>query len=161
MKLKKAGIEDFEFFYDIKCEDDNLFWCGYVTKPDKKRLWAFWKQNIAENSLRDIYIAVVNNQSVGYAYVDYHSESEIELSLGVSSRVSGKGYGTGLILSLLEKYKDKYKYITAFVREDNIRSQRVFDKAGFVCLKKTRMVNDENENVLVLNKWLYKGDQKE
>lgn len=155
MRLIKAEIEDFDFFYDIKCEEENLFWCGYVTKPDRERLYAFWKRNITENPLRDIYIANANGESAGYVYVDYNSEEEIELSLGVSSKMSGKGYGTIIIRNLVEEYKDKYKYITAYIREDNIRSQKVFGNAGFVCLQEKKMIMDEKENKLVLDKWQY------
>ena len=31
--IRKARREDFEFFYTIKCEEDNLYWCGYREKP--------------------------------------------------------------------------------------------------------------------------------
>ncbi|MCI9270111.1 MAG: GNAT family N-acetyltransferase [Dorea sp.] len=155
MILKKAEIKDFDFFYNIKCEEDNLFWCGYFTKPERGNLYAFWDKNITDNSLRDIYIATIDGESVGYAYIDYNSEAEIEISLGVSNKMSGKGYGTDIIRNLVEKYKETYRYIVAYVRKDNIRSQKAFFKAGFVRLDETKTVIDERENELALDKWQY------
>lgn len=157
MKLKKAEIKDFDFFYNIKCEEDNLFWCGYLTKPEREKLYAFWEKNITGNSLRDIYIATIDGESVGYAYVDYNSAAEIEISLGVTNKMSGKGYGTDIIRSIVDKYKGRYRHIVAYVREDNIYSQKAFYKAGFVCLEETKTVIVERENELVLNKWQYNG----
>ena len=118
-------------------------------------MYAFWDKNITDNSLRDIYIATIDGESVGYAYIDYNSEAEIEISLGVSNKMSGKGYGTDIIRNLVEKYKETYRYIVAYVRKDNIRSQKAFFKAGFVRLDEMKTVIDERENELALDKWQY------
>ena len=45
--IRKARREDFEFFYTIKCEEDNLYWCGYREKPVRDDLHAFWKRYVS------------------------------------------------------------------------------------------------------------------
>ena len=97
--IRKARREDFEFFYTIKCEEDNLYWCGYREKPVRDDLHAFWKRYVStdkesavedtdnmrgaflHNERREIYIVQEEDRSVGYLYIDYSANAEAELSI--------------------------------------------------------------------------------
>lgn len=39
-------MDDFEFFYKLKCEDTNIFWTGHDKKPDRECLLSFFKESI-------------------------------------------------------------------------------------------------------------------
>lgn len=40
--IRKASLEDFAFFYEMKCEDTNIFWTGHGDKPNKENLHSFF-----------------------------------------------------------------------------------------------------------------------
>lgn len=52
--VRKAIMQDFEYFYKIKSEEDNLFWCGYDKKPIRESLFKFWEKHVSEDSNRTI-----------------------------------------------------------------------------------------------------------
>ena len=64
MMLKKATMMDFEDFFLMKSEEDNMFWCGYNRKPIKETLLAFWNKHILGNTFRTIYIIEWENKKV-------------------------------------------------------------------------------------------------
>ena len=36
--FERAIEEDFEKFYILKCDDENIFWTGYIKAPEKKSI---------------------------------------------------------------------------------------------------------------------------
>ena len=38
VSIRNASMDDFEFFYKLKCEDTNIFWTGHDKKPDRECL---------------------------------------------------------------------------------------------------------------------------
>lgn len=52
--FKKATMDDFEFFYDLKCEENNIFWTGHGEKPQKENLKKFYEHSV--NTGGDSYI---------------------------------------------------------------------------------------------------------
>lgn len=160
--LRKARIDDFNYFYEIKSEDDNLFWCGYAKKPIVDNLWLFWNKYIQDNSERTIFMIIIENKPCGYVYVDYKNMNNVELSIGVSSKCSGKGIATCAIQEIVLKLR-KYNVpeIFAYIREDNSRSERVFTKSGFIKTNLYRKLKLENSiDEITLFKWTYEDSCK-
>lgn len=42
LKIELATIDDFDFFYEIKSEENNIFWTGHKEKPNKDNLLIFF-----------------------------------------------------------------------------------------------------------------------
>lgn len=42
LSIRLATKEDFDFFYELKSEDFNIFWTGGGTKPEKENLRNFF-----------------------------------------------------------------------------------------------------------------------
>ena len=160
--LRKARMDDFIYFYEIKSEEDNLFWCGYINKPIVGNLLSFWNKYIQDNNERTIFMIIVNNKPCGYVYVDYKSQNKVELSIGVSIKCSGKGIATKAIKEIvLKMQKHRISEIFAYIREDNIKSERVFAKSGFVKTSLYNKVKLENSlDEIKLFKWIYKESCK-
>lgn len=137
--IRKAVHEDFEFFFAVKSEEDNLYWCGYRDKPVRENMLAFWNRYVSDEreresyldgGLREIYLVQEEDHPVGYLYIDYKSEKEAELSIGISSSESGKGYGTKAVKEAVGILGAEKLSAIAYVREDNDKSQKLFSKAG-------------------------------
>ena len=137
--IRKAVREDFDFFFSIKSEEDNLYWCGYRDKPRRENLQAFWDRYIPndrehktypEGTVREIYIIQEEDHPIGYLYLDYISDKEAELSIGISHAESGNGYGTKAVKEAVALLNEAKLSAIAYIREDNDKSKRLFSKAG-------------------------------
>lgn len=148
--IRKARREDFNFFYAVKCEEDNLYWCGYREKPVRENLLAFWNKYVSEDGRdepaesdetaagrpcgerREIYIVQEENHPVGYLYIDYSANEKAELSVGISSMESGNGYGTKAVREAVEYLQAMKLSAVGYIREDNDKSQALVRRAGLI-----------------------------
>lgn len=163
--IREAVAEDFEHFYQIKSEIDNMYWCGYTSAPKRESLWAFWNRNVPHTPARTIYMVLQEDFVCGYVYADTEvlegtEKKGIELSIGISERYSNGGLATKAIEEacrmLTETGKDPLIY--AYIRTDNLRSQRVFSKAGFVLTENFREMHLENQKEpMKLYQWIYQN----
>ncbi len=172
--IRKARREDFDFFYSIKCEDDNLYWCGYRERPVRENLLAFWNKYIPNDKestpdaidetcgdclrggMREIYIVEEENRAVGYLYIDYSEDAQAELSIGISNAESGNGYGTKAVKEAAAYLHTVKLSATAYIREDNDKSQALFKRAGLVRTDEYREMMlpcGENQKVVKLYRW--------
>jgi RimJ/RimL family protein N-acetyltransferase len=140
VSIRLAQEEDFEFFYEIKCEDDDVYWSGIPTKPDKGYLREFWNRIISNQSnhnetpRREAYI-IENYENglkinCGYLYADHLDNGSISFGLGVAKEYTGKKIGRNAITSFCNQTNNDN--FIAIIREDNIASQKMFANAGFV-----------------------------
>jgi RimJ/RimL family protein N-acetyltransferase len=130
--LRRAEADDFDFYYDLKCEPDNIYWCGHSEKPEREMLRK-WFNGALGRTDRDILIYVVGGARVGYAYVD-KSDDSFETSVAVSKKFEGRGYGTGIVREALEYIKKNYEIekVCAWVLEKNAASVRIHENAGYL-----------------------------
>ena len=94
-------------------------------------------------------------KTVGYIYAD--NNEEIELSVGISCYYAGQGIATNSIRALVELLSvTENKNIIAYIREDNVKSQRVFEKVGFKITDQYRTMNFTGSDCAMrLYKWIY------
>lgn len=143
MLLRKAIEEDYEFFFQIKSEPENMYWTGHEKKPDYEGLKEWFFKEL-KSSAREILIFEVGNQAVGYAYVYFiDSNQGIETAVAVSSRFSGLGYGQEIIKSTIQYCKINHpnKYIEAWILDENIVSIKIHEKAGYKVTNETKYIN--------------------
>ena len=150
MKLTIAKIEDFDEYYKLKSDDSNIYWTGWFNKPDYDNLKRFYIETI--NNLktikdRRIYLAYEDNKVVGYIYIDYVDDDTFALSPAISSEYQGKGYGKQIIdLGIQEGLKLGFKNMEAYIREDNIASQKCFEYNGAHKTDTSKNLYIENKN---------------
>ena len=82
VSIRLAEMQDFEAFYQIKCEPSNIFWAGFNAPPMKERLLEWFKDKIsrqANHLSRKIYMISDNNTPPTTNYRIYiHRPSDTE-----------------------------------------------------------------------------------
>ena len=43
ISIRKAAEQDFDFFYSMKCDGDNIYWTGYSSPPSRDDLFPHTK----------------------------------------------------------------------------------------------------------------------
>ncbi len=138
MIFRRATIADFDGYYNLKADFENIKWSGYTSEPDKERLFD-WFKNALISSSRTIYVAEDNNQVCGYLYCDLLEEQNYEIGYGVHSSHTGKGIATYMISSVLTNIHRGG--VSAWISIKNIGSRRAVEKCGFRETTQTRIHN--------------------
>lgn len=130
MELRQATLNDFDFYYRLKCEESSIYWSGFSNFPDRNQLYTFW-QTLIDGTIvgRTIYILSVNLSPVGYVQV-VEEKGRLGLSMGIVENARGKGYGKLIIQKAIELSGIKHTYF-CYIREDNYASVKSFEKNGF------------------------------
>lgn len=144
LTYKQATLSDYDDFYIIKCDPENVKWSGFASAPDYERMkeW-FCKQLDSEK--RTIYIAYWNGVACGFFYLDKVTEEEFEAaSSGVLKEFTGRGIGSAII-----RYATAVSnafVLCAWVSDKNRASERCFEKNGFdkLAAKEQRMMSSGN-----------------
>ncbi len=134
ISIRLAEYKDFEFFYELKSEDFNIFWTGGSSKPEKNNLRKFFYDaidNAEKTENRKIFI--VENEDrfkVGHLYIRPNGE-EFELAVAIVQKYGGKGYAKEAIkLGLEEGRHLGFKRMITSIREDNIASMKAYTACG-------------------------------
>ena len=126
--LRPASAEDFESFYAIKADANNIKWGGFDKAPQKDTFERWYKLQLEPNSKRKIFLLQIENRIVGFSSVNFTEPNEPELSYGVLSEEAGNGYGTEILKRTTDIIGGG---IFAWVSVNNSASMRCFEKAGY------------------------------
>lgn len=162
MELYLAKIEDFDEYYKLKSDENNIYWTGWSNKPNYENIKKFYIDTI--NSLktikdRRIYLAYEDEKIVGYIYLDYVDDDTFALSPAISSDCQGKGYGKQIInLGIKEGLKLGFKNMEAYIREDNIASQKCFkyNNAHKTDIYRNQYIENKKQEIKMI-KYLYQS----
>ena len=146
LTYKQAIFEDYDDFYKIKCDSENVKWSGFASAPDYERMKGWFCKQL-ESDRRTIYIAYWNGVVCGFFYLDKLAEQDAEeIGYGVLTDHSGKGIGTALVGTGVKLCKSNN--IIAWVSEKNRASERCFEKNGFsrIDTKENRFMSAFNES---------------
>lgn len=92
-----------------------------------------WLQQSLHNANRDILIAYLGEKPLGVLRFDYEGELAV-ISIYLAPHFIGQGWGSGLLksgASWLLTNKPFAKKVRAFVKEENVRSQKAFLRSGY------------------------------
>lgn len=145
LSCQKATLGDYDDFYKIKCDSENVKWSGFASVPDYERLKEWYIHQIGSEK-RTIYLAYWNGAICGFFYLDKLADQNAEeIGYGVLTDHSGKGIGTALVGTGVKLCKSNN--IIAWVSEKNRASERCFEKNGFVRIdtKENRFMSAFNE----------------
>ena len=143
--VRLATMEDFEFFYELKCEESNIFWTGHGEKPQRENIYNFYKNAIAnadKQEARKIIIVESDGVPVGHLYLIPDLENNcFDLAPAISEKYRGKGYAKMAYeqgLKLGREYG--FAKMRGSVREDNTASIKLLVSCGAVLLPEYKMV---------------------
>ena len=154
LTYKQATLADYDDFYKIKCDPENVKWSGFATAPDYEGMKEWYLKQL-DSKIRTIYIAFWNGAACGFFYLDKLTEDEFEAaSSGVLKEYTGRGIGTWLVKKRIELADELgAKVISTWVADDNPRSWKRFEKLGF---QKTDVQDDRvfiGGGMKVFHKW--------
>lgn len=122
--------EDFEAFYRIKCDPNNVVWSGFSTAPNHDKFKIWYEKQIIEN-IREIWFAVMEDVVVGFYYIIPCDEDCITGGYGVLSEYCGRGIGTRLMYERDQRCLQEGKVSVAWIAEENIASTKCMLKQGY------------------------------
>ena len=132
-KLAEDNEIDFEDFYSIKSDAENVKWSGFLTAPEKKSFRKWYSEQI-KGQKREIYLVYLDNEvhAVAWFYIDYCDNGEFFVPSGVLTEFTKRGIGTWIIQESDKIAKEKgYNLHIAMVSDLNVGSVRRFEKLGF------------------------------
>ncbi len=144
--LKKATMDDFEFFYKQKSEDFSIKWGGFETAPEKEKLRNLFSQwaNDTEFKFRRIYIIYCGDTPIGsVALIRNEANPKFLEDIAVSVLEEYNGLGLGLMaikLSIQEARSLGFLRAHGWIREDNYSSIRAYQSCGYVITDKYKEV---------------------
>lgn len=144
MHIRLATKEDFDFFYELKSEEFNIFWTGGENAPERSNLEKFFYSAVDNAYLpecRKIYIVEnEENVRVGHLYIIPNGE-EYDLPVAIKKGHAGKGYAKIAIkLGLEEGRRLGFKRMIGSIREDNVASMKAYRACGVEVLDEYKEV---------------------
>jgi len=132
LTYKVAELEDYDDFYKIKCDPDNVKWSGFASMPDYERMKEWFAKQIGSDT-RTIYLCYWEGKVCGFFYLDKLSDKEYEAaSSGVLKDYTGRGIGTWMVKKRIDlaQYQGA-NVIFSWVADENAQSWKRFEKLGF------------------------------
>ncbi len=163
LKFKKCDESDFEDFYILRVDEENVYWTGYDSKPNKDNL-KVWYLNQLKRTDRILFIVRSDeaDEPVGYLYLDIVGDNNniIETGHGVNSKYKGQGLGTEIIKFAINYSRDVLTFIDevdGWILEDNIGSIKNVLKNGYNETDDRKETFLENLNTYkTMRKYVYK-----
>ncbi|RHV69953.1 MULTISPECIES: GNAT family N-acetyltransferase [Clostridia] len=144
ISLRGALENDFEVYYKIRSSKGDVYWNGYLDKPDKEEFRKIYETRMAtspfdkEECRRNYLIQLGNSEaesvSIGFVQLIKH-DSNVEIGYTIVDEYQGLGYGTCALrlgIEIAKKFSDE---LVVRIRDDNIPSQKIALKNGFVRTK--------------------------
>ena len=126
IQFKKCDPSDFEHFYRLRCEENNICWTGWDAPPNYEHLQKWFLSNLMRHD-RTIFLAYETcyKLTYGYLYIDRVAKQVFAISYAVSDKYRNNGIGTKIIqfatTYVLQNLQPNSKII-AKVAENNIAS---------------------------------------
>lgn len=131
--LRLATEDDFDFYYNLKCDEFNKYWSGFANNPKRDQLLKFYQDTILksnDNQSRKLFIICENETPIGELSIKPDGEEfDMPLSLCKDKRGNNNGYNA-FMLGLAKAKELGLKKLFGKVREDNFASAFNLQKCG-------------------------------
>lgn len=136
--LKATNESDFEEYYRVRSDLTDIYWNGYTKAPEKdcfreifKGRTAFSRFEQPEDRRNYLIKKCITGETIGFVQLIRRKEA-IEIGYSVLKDYQGMGYATEALYQGV-KYACKYELpIIVMIRDDNLASQCVAKKNGFI-----------------------------
>ncbi|WP_255401678.1 GNAT family N-acetyltransferase [Sporanaerobacter sp. PP17-6a] len=164
----KCTIEDFDDFYMLRCDEENIYWTGHREKPDRDKLYKWYLEQLKRTD-RIMFLVKADSldEPVGYLYLDIvnnNGEIVAETGHGVNSKYKGRGIGTQIIKFAVDYTTNELKHINkidGWILEDNVGSIRNVLKNGYIETgEKKRVFIDETSGFKNMKRYIYKINRR-
>jgi len=110
-----------------------------------------WFNDNINNPNYTFYIFNFNKENIGQVRIHKIKENESEIGISIGIHYRGLGYGSQMLIDACYDYFNNYnaKIINAYIKNDNISSKKIFEKAGFTWIKNF-LYNNYNTDHFVL-----------
>lgn len=138
--LKGTTIDDYDEYYKIRCSPADIYWQGFVEKPDIKTFKELFINRLSTCPFinpedRRIYLIQIPNkdkkQNIGFVQL-IKREDGVEIGYTVIEQYQNNGYATEALELGIQIAKRESSNIFLNIREDNVASQKVAKKCNFI-----------------------------
>ena len=155
-------MDDFDEFYILRCDEENVLWTGHKNAPDKDNLKEWFDIQLNNNRMIFLVRLLGTREAVGYLYLDIVGKNNniIDISHGIYNRFKGNGLGTKNVKYAIEYTKNNLTSIdelNAWVARENFGSVKTFLNNGFVKTNENKMIFFQGINKeMEMQKFVYK-----
>lgn len=163
IRLIGATLDDFEDYYQIRCEPSDIFWMGHTSPPDYQMIYGVFSERLGSKALsaagdKVIYMAKeANGNTVGFTMLSI-TDSGIEIGISLFQKFQGFGFGTEIISEALFLALNHGTTVFARIRDDNFASQKIFLKNGFIRTGQYEMKQYPQVGYVAFRTYIYKKD---
>ena len=132
LKLRLAEEKDIENVFDLS-NDPTVRLNSFHTEAIQWYDHVKWFHNKLAADSSIFYILEFNNDFAGYLRLDKDINGEWVVTIHIANEFRGKGLGTYALRELKNLNTDKK--LVAYVKKENLQSQKLFQKANFRIIK--------------------------
>lgn len=140
--LRPTTALDSARYAELRSGDNTFHWFYSQRKFDPSEVhdWlSDWSSSRSPDKDR-MFMAEVDGQVIGTCSLHGIKTQKRTAEVGrivVDESRRGQGLGTAMLQVLIDNQSDDFDLFYANIMEDNYSSQKIFEKAGFVCRHKT------------------------
>ena len=130
--IRKAMLSDSRRIWEIRNDPRNRpFMRNSEGIPWEQH--AMWFDTCLKEGKGFFFVLEEHSEVAGYLRLDTRSDDELEVAIALDSSLQKKGFGSFFLAHTLQQFIDDLRpfRIIAQVKDDNIPSQRLFEKCGF------------------------------
>lgn len=136
--LHPTSKDDFEEYYLVRSDPTDVYWNGFSSPPEKESFKLSFYKRTADAPFekpedRRNYLIKLNDtyETIGFVQLIRKNDC-VEIGYSVSVPYQGKGYAKEALNLGIELAKEFSLPLVVQIRDDNIASQKVATKNGFV-----------------------------
>lgn len=161
--LHPTTEKDFEDYYRVRCDPTDVYWNGFTSKPEYESFKVgFMKRTgyarFSEPEDRRNYLIKTIGDDITLGFVQLIMRADcVYLGYSILQLFQGNGYATEALRLGIKLACSYSNQICLNIRDDNIASQRVAQKCGFVPTEKYIEREYPTAGIVRLRKYILVG----
>jgi RimJ/RimL family protein N-acetyltransferase len=150
LKASLAQASQFDEFYRLRCDPENVYWTGHTSAPSREGLQSWYLKNLQTPS-RTILLFHDDDAIAGYLYIDTLEPATWEIGYGVHHEMAGRGFGSEIVRSAEQYVRQNLApagQLLAWIADTNIGSIRCVSRNGFQITDQTQQKSLGGEAVV-------------
>ena len=134
LNYRKANSKDVDVYYKW-ANDSTVRDQSYNSQPIDYDIHVKWfLKKINDENCSMIFFHDENNEAVGQVRIEKNDSTNAIIGISIDSNKRGNGYAAIMLGMATDKFLDSNSLISihAYIKESNIPSKKIFEKAGFL-----------------------------